>query len=437
MSHAVKVLLPHLWAFMAITGKITTFRAFRNRNYALYFGGQSISQIGTWMQRTGVYWIIFTLTHSSLMLGVTVFATQFPSFLLSLYGGIVSDRYNRYKILLITQTASMVQAILLAVLILTKHNVVWEILSLSVILGIINAFDVPVRQPLVHELVNDKADLPNALALNSSMNNLARLIGPALSGIVLQRYGAGFCFLLNALSFVAVIVSLLLMKLSPYSPQPIKKKIKSDLIEGFAYLKNTRAISMVLLMLTLVSLLVLPYNTLLPVFAKVIFKGDAATFGYMNSFIGLGAVCGTVFLASLKPGADLKIVLLINTVILGIGLILFSHISYFPMAMLIATLCGFGTMAQTTVCITLIQLSADAQMRGRVMSYVALAYFGMLPVGSLIAGAVSQKVGAPDTLLAQGIIAVIIAVSFSGLLRDTKRNKQAAVTVNITGETLN
>jgi MFS family permease len=422
---------------MAITGKITTFRAFRNRNYALYFGGQSISQIGTWMQRTGVYWIIFTLTHSSLMLGVTVFATQFPSFLLSLYGGIVSDRYNRYKILLITQTASMVQAILLAVLILTKHNVVWEILSLSVILGIINAFDVPVRQPLVHELVNDKADLPNALALNSSMNNLARLIGPALSGIVLQRYGAGFCFLLNALSFVAVIVSLLLMKLSPYSPQPIKKKIKSDLIEGFAYLKNTRAISMVLLMLTLVSLLVLPYNTLLPVFAKVIFKGDAATFGYMNSFIGLGAVCGTVFLASLKPGADLKIVLLINTVILGIGLILFSHISYFPMAMLIATLCGFGTMAQTTVCITLIQLSADAQMRGRVMSYVALAYFGMLPVGSLIAGAVSQKVGAPDTLLAQGIIAVIIAVSFSGLLRDTKRNKQAAVTVNITGETLN
>jgi MFS family permease len=437
LSHAVKVLLPHLWAFMAITGKITTFRAFRNRNYALYFGGQSISQIGTWMQRTGVYWIIFTLTHSSLMLGVTVFATQFPSFLLSLYGGIVSDRYNRYKILLITQTASMVQAILLAVLILTKHNVVWEILSLSVILGIINAFDVPVRQPLVHELVNDKADLPNALALNSSMNNLARLIGPALSGIVLQRYGAGFCFLLNALSFVAVIVSLLLMKLSPYSPQPIKKKIKSDLIEGFAYLKNTRAISMVLLMLTLVSLLVLPYNTLLPVFAKVIFKGDAATFGYMNSFIGLGAVCGTVFLASLKPGADLKIVLLINTVILGIGLILFSHISYFPMAMLIATLCGFGTMAQTTVCITLIQLSADAQMRGRVMSYVALAYFGMLPVGSLIAGAVSQKVGAPDTLLAQGIIAVIIAVSFSGLLRDTKRNKQAAVTVNITGETLN
>jgi len=404
--------------------KINTFRAFHNRNYALYFSGQSISQIGTWMQRTGVYWVIYSLTHSAFMLGVTVFATQFPSFLLSLYGGIISDRYNRYKTLLITQTASMIQAVLLSILILTHHYVVWEILSLSVILGIINAFDVPVRQPLVHELINDKADLPNALALNSSMNNIARLVGPALSGIVLQKFGAGICFLLNAVSFVAVLMSLLLMNLPKYVSTHLKKKLKSEFAEGFSYLKHTPAIGIVILMLTFISLLVLPYNTLLPVFAKVIFNGNAATFGYINSFIGLGAVCGTVFLASLKPGTDLKIVLLVNTILLGIGLILFSHITYFPLAMLFAVLSGFGTMSQTTICITLVQINSDKNMRGRVMSYVAMAFFGMLPIGSLLVGAVSQKIGAPDTMMCQGIIALIIVAIFSDFLRKEELNKK-------------
>jgi MFS family permease len=364
------------------------------------------------MQRTAVYWVIFSITHSSFMLGVTIFATQFPSFLLSLYGGIISDRYNRHKLLLATQVAAMIQAALLAILILTRHYVVWEILSLSVVLGIINAFDVPVRQPLVHELVSDKADLPNALALNSSMNNIARLVGPALSGIVLQRFGAGICFLLNAASFVAVITSLLLMKLPAYIPAVVKNNIKSDLAEGFAYLKKTPAITMVLLLLTVMSLLVLPYNTLLPVFAKVIFNGNAATFGYINSFIGLGAVCGTIFLASLKPGSNLKKILFINTVVLGAGLILFSHVTYFPLAMVFATLCGFGTMSQTTICITLIQINADKNMRGRVMSYVAMAYFGMLPLGSLLIGALSQRVHAPDAILCQGMIAIVIAGFF-------------------------
>ena len=252
---------------MKIAVKIGTFKAFQNPNYALFFTGQSISLIGTWMQRTAVYWVIFTLTHSSFMLGLAVFATQFPSFVLSLLGGIISDRYNRRKTLLVTQTASMIQAILLTILILTNHYVLWEILSLSVLLGVINAFDVPVRQPLVHELVNDKADLPNALALNSAMVNIARLIGPALSGIVLQKFGAGICFLLNALSFVAVIGSLLLMKLRPFMPNLSKKDMALELKEGFLYLKNSPAINMVILMLTCVSLLVLPYNTLLPVFA--------------------------------------------------------------------------------------------------------------------------------------------------------------------------
>ena len=339
--------------------KINTFRAFRSRNYRLYFMGQSVSLIGTWMQRTGVSWVVYTMTHSALMLGITVFATQFPSFLLSLYGGIISDRYNRYKIMLITQIAAMIQAVLLAILIFTNQYTVWEILILSVVLGIVNAFDMPARQPMVHEIIFDKTDLPNALALNSSMVNLARVLGPALSGFVLQKLGAGICFSLNALSFVAVIISLLLMKLQPYISTQSKKQVSSELVEGFVYLKKTPAIGMILLMLAIMSLLVLPYNTLLPIFAKVIFKGDAVTFGYINSFIGLGALSGAFFLASLKPATDLKIVLLVNALIFGICLMLFSHIRNFPWAMVFATLTGFGMMSLTTISNTIIQLKSD------------------------------------------------------------------------------
>jgi MFS family permease len=406
--------------------KINTFKAFRNRNYSLFFSGQSISQIGTWMQRTGVSWVVYTITHSTFMLGLSIFASQFPSFLFSLFGGIVSDRYNRYKILLFTQTASLIQALLLAILVLAKHYTVWEILSLSVILGVINAFDVPARQPLVHELISDKTELPNAMALNSSMVNLARLIGPALSGIILQKLGAGICFLLNAVSFIAVIISLLLLKLPPYKKPLEKKKFTSELSEGFSYLKHTPSISMIILMLTAISLLVLPYDTLLPVFAKVIFKGDAVTFGYIYSFIGLGAIAGTFFLASLKPGTNIKIVLLINTIIMGIGLMFFSHVSYFPLAMLFAILSGFGAMSQGTICITIIQVNADANMRGRVISYLAMAMFGMLPLGSLLIGTISQHIGAPDAMFCQGIMALIIAAVFYNFLRKDKLDKKNA-----------
>jgi MFS family permease len=404
--------------------KTNTFRAFQNRNYALFFTGQSISQIGTWMQRTGVIWVVYNMTHSTFMLGLTIFASQFPSFLFSLFGGIASDRCNRYKILLFTQTASLIQAALLAILVLTNHTTVFGLLTLSVILGIINAFDMPARQPMIHELVTDKADLPNALALNSSLVNLARLIGPALSGIILVKFGAGVCFLLNAVSFVAVITSLLLIKLPEYNPPHVKKKVTSELMEGFLYLKQNPAIGIILLMLSLVSLLVLPYDTLLPEFAKVIFKGDAATFGYISSFMGLGALAGTLFLASLKKGTDLKIVLLINIIILGFGLMLFSHIDYFPMAMLFATMSGFGAMSQTTICLTIVQVNTEAHMRGRVMSFLAMSVFGMLPLGSLIIGSISQHIGAPNTLLCQGLIAIIIAIVFSNFLRKDKLNKK-------------
>jgi MFS family permease len=378
--------------------------------------------MGTWMQKTAVVWVVYTMTHSAFMLGVTVFATQFPSFLFSLVGGVVADRYDRYKVLLFTQIASMIQAVLLAALVLSGHYYVWEILALGTVLGTINAFDVPARQPLVHELVNDKEDLPNALAFNSSMVNLAKLAGPALSGIVLQRYGAGICFLLNALSFIAVLSSLLLMRLRPYQPQLSKNRILEEMTESFSYIKNTPILRVVLLMFCFVSLFVLPYDTLLPVFAKIIFKGDAATFGYIRSFIGLGAVAGALVLASLKPGTNLKVLVLAGTVLLAFGLILFSQTTYFPLAMFFAVIFGFGNMAHNTVCLTIVQIHADPRMRGRVISYVAMVLFGMSPIGALIVGALSQKIGAQHTILLQGIIGVVIALIFSRFLLIEKMN---------------
>src|SRR6201995_1332652 len=217
--------------------KINTFKAFKSRNYRLYFTGQSISLIGAWMQKTAVSWVIYDLTHSTFMLGLTLFASQFPSFIFSLIGGVVSDRYNRFKVLLGTQVASMIQASILAVLIFAGHYAVWKILSLSVRLGVINAFDVPARQSLVYEMIEDKKDLPNALALNSSMDNLSRLIGPAIAGFVLEKFGDGTCFLLNAFSFLAVIGSLLLMRLPAYIKQVHNKNAFGELREGLAYLK--------------------------------------------------------------------------------------------------------------------------------------------------------------------------------------------------------
>lgn len=388
---------------------IGTFRAFKSRNYQLFFWGQLISRIGMWTQRTAVVWVVYTLTHSTVMIGLTYFAEQFPSFLLSIPGGIVADRYNRYKVMMQTQIASAIQAIALTILVFAGHMIVWQILSLSVLLGAINAFDVPARQPLVHDIIDDKEDLPNAIALNSTLNNLSRLIGPALAGILLAKFGAGICFLVNALSFAAVIICLLLMKLPPHKPLLVKKKIMTDLVEGFNYIRKTREIRRIILLLTSVCLLVLPYNTLLPVYAKVIFKGDSVTFGYLNSFIGLGAVTGAFTLASLKPATDFKKLLLVNTIILGISLLIFAYSTNFLVSLVIAVVCGFGTMAFVPICNTLLQMESDAHMRGRVISYFAMAAFGMLPLGSVITGSISKWIDPPAVLFSQGILALIIA----------------------------
>ena len=400
---------------------ISTFNAFKSRNYRLYFIGQSTSLIGTWMQKTAVSWVVYALTHSKFMLGLSLFASMFPSFIFSFVGGVVSDRYNRYRVLLITQVASMLQSILLTLFILSNHYTVWGILSLSFVLGIINAFDVPARQSLVSELV-DISHLGNALALNSSMANLSRLIGPAIAGLILEKLGNVFCFGLNAVSFIAVIACLLMMRLPKMQPKRNEKNILQDMKDGWKYLKETPSIKFVITMLGLISLLVLPFTTLMAVYAKDIFKGTASTFGIIDSMIGLGAFGGAIFLASLKPGKNLRKILATNTLFFGAGLALFSYMHFYPVALVFAMVAGFGMMSQITISNTLIQTTVQPNMRGRMISFFAMAFFGMQPLGGLIIGSVSQWIGVPGTVLAEGCIAILIGLLHFRFLKKHKLN---------------
>lgn len=415
--------------------KINTFNAFKSRNYRLYFIGQSVSLIGTWMQKTAVSWVIYSLTHSKFMLGVTLFATMFPSFVFSFIGGVAADRYNRFKLLLLTQAVSMAQAVLLTALIFFKHYQVWEILVLSVLLGVVNAFDVPARQSLVYEMVDDKNDLPNALALNSSMVNLSRLVGPGIAGLIIEKYGDDVCFALNALSFVAVIASLLLMKLPVYVAGTHNKNVLEELKDGLRYVRQEPSIAFILQMLALISLFVLPFSTLIPVYAKDIFHGTASTFGVIDSVIGLGAFTGAIFLASLKPGINLKLVLAAGALVFGLGLVLFSHTQYYPLALVFAAMAAFGMMAQITISNTLIQTTVAPAMRGRVISLYAMAFFGMQPLGGLIIGYASQHIGVQNTVMAEGFIAVMIGVMHIVFIRKNKHLQAVALAENVEAAT--
>jgi MFS family permease len=403
-------------------GEVNVFRALRSRNFVLYFIGRAVSQFGTWMQRTAVIWVMYTITHSAFWIGVTIFAEQFPSFLFSFWGGVAADRYDRFKVIQVTQATSIIQAVLLAVLVLTGHTAIWAILFLSVVLGIINAFDIPARQSLFNEIIADPADLSNALSLSTATASLAQLLGPALSGIILAAWGAATCFFINAASFVGVMISLMLMDRPSYHPKESKKKVTGDFIDGFSYIWKTPSIGLIILMLAIVSLLVLPYNTVLPVFAKVIFKGDAKTFGYITSLISVGAVAGTIFLASRKPGTHMRRILFYSTIIMGVGMIFFSQIKSFPLAMFFAALTGFGSIAQFTVCNIVVQSESASDMRGRAIGILLMAIFGMMPLGSVIVGAVSEHIGAPDTVLVEGILAIIVALAFIKYLTNRNAN---------------
>lgn len=393
------------------------FTAFASRNYRLYFFGQSFSLIGTWMQRTAVYWLVYEISDSAFILGITVFCAQFPSFLFSLLGGVVSDRYNRFRVLLATQVISLVQAAALAFLVYHEEYALWHILALTAALGFINAFDVPARQAMVYDMVDQREMLPNAIALNSSMVNVARLVGPALAGFALSEFGAEVCFLSNALSFLAMIISLLFMRLPRFVVRTKSASIASDLTEGFRYLKRTPEISNVMLMLAGVSLLSLPFVTLLPIYAGEIFGGNATTFGLLNSFVGIGAVSGALFLASIQPGVNLKKILFRCTLLFAVGLMAFAYMRSFPVALIFITLAGFGMMAQTTLTNTLIQTTVAIPMRGRVISFYAMIFFGMQPVGGLAVGGAAEVIGAPPTIFLQGVATLLIAVGFFPFLR--------------------
>lgn len=405
---------------------ITTFSSFRSRNFRLFFMGQSVSLIGTWMQKTAVSWVIYSITQSKFMLGLTVFSTLFPTALFSLFGGIVADRFNRYKVLLITQILSLVQAVLLTLaVIFFKEYAVWEIIGLSALLGAINGFDVPARQALVKELVNGESDLPNALALNSSMVNLSKLIGPTVAGFVLERFGDEACFAINAMSFVPVISSLLMMKLPPYASKPrSERNIKKEFRESFSYIKNTRIISSVIIFVGVMNFFVLPFTTLTPVYAKDIFAGTASTLGMIDGFIGLGAFVGALYLASLKPHTDLSRVLARNTMIFGSGLVIFSHLGIFPAALFVLVIAAFGMMSIITISNTIIQLHVPHELRGRIISIFIMVMTAMMPLGSLLIASVSQWIGVKNTVLIEGMIAIVVATFYLRYLKKERLGEE-------------
>lgn len=388
------------------------FRSLKSRNFALFFFGQFVSRVGMWMQRTAVIWVIYSITHSAFMIGVATFAEQFPSFLFSVRGGIIADRYNRYKVLMATQTLSALQAVLLTVFTFSGNYSVALILGLSVFLGLVNAYDVPVRQSMINEIIDNKEDLPNAIALNATLNMLARLAGPALAGFVLVKYGADYCFLSNAISFIAVIGAIAAMRFPKDKFIVHQSKSKARFKEALDYLAENKPIATVIWIAALSSFLVLPYVTLLPVYAKVIFKGDAATYGWLNAAIGVGAFAGTFYLASLHKRADFRKILLFNIFLSGASLMLFSYSHNLYLSLFFAIINGFSSILQSAVIITIVQSETANKLRGRVVSLIAMAMFGMLPLGSLLVGYIAPIVSAPFTLFAEGILGIIIGIVF-------------------------
>jgi MFS family permease len=408
----------------------TTFRSLRFYNFRLYFIGQSISLIGTWMERIAINWLVYTTTHSALMLGLVNFAGQIPTLLLSPYGGTISDRHNRYRILLTTQILAMLQAGTMATLVLLKVYNMYAIIGLSIVLGIINAFDTPSRQSLMIRLIEDKSDLQNAIALNSSMVNLARMLGPAVAGILLTTVGTGICFLLNALSFVAVITSLLLMKLPPMDIKKTTDSVWDGLKQGYNYLQSVPDIKLVILLMACTSFFVMPYSTLMPVFAKDIFHGDARTYSLLNSISGLGSLIGAFYMAGLKNTGNVKRIVVFACAMFSVSLALFAWSNSIWLALLLVMPAGAGAMMQIAGTNTFIQTTVSDEMRGRVISYYVMAFMGMQPLGSFVVGFATHHASARLVLCIEGIAGLCVAVIFGMLFkRSADRQKQAVTAV--------
>ncbi len=405
----------------AQAGLRTTFRSLSHRNYRLFFGGQGLSLVGTWMQQIAVSWLVYRLTHSVFMLGVVGFAGRIPTFVLAPAAGVLVDRWNRHRTLVLTQILSMIQALILAILVLTGTVLVWQIIVLTVLLGLINAFDVPARQSFVVDMIGRKEDLGNAIALNSSMVNGARLVGPSLAGILIAVVGEGLCFLANAASFLAVIVSLLAMKGIPKKPKVVHAHFLRGLKEGFSYAFGFAPIRSLLLLLALVSLMGMGYMVLMPVFAKEILHGGPNTYGFLMGATGVGALAGALFLASRKSVVGLGRIIVAASSIFGVGLIGLSLTRSFILALVFMTVVGFGMMVQMASTNTVIQTIVDEDKRGRVMSFYAMAFMGMTPFGSLVAGSLANSIGVPYTVAIGGAGCIAGSMLFSRKLPELRR----------------
>jgi MFS family permease len=400
----------------------TTLRAMRHRNFQLFFSGQLVSLIGTWMQSVAQSWLVYRLTGSSLLLGSVGFASQFPVFLASPLGGIVADRYNRHRVVIATQTASMVLAFILAALTLTHRVTVPEVFALAILLGIVNAFDLPGRQSFLVEMVG-KDDLMNAIALNSSMFNGARVVGPAIAGILVAKIGEGWCFFANAVSYIAVIIGLLLMQVPPRSFRPVGSPI-AHVIEGFVFVRHTAPIRDLLLLVGLVSLVAMPYTVLMPIFADKILHGGARGLGILMGATGVGALLAALLLAARTGVHGLGRWITLACAGFGLSLIAFSLSRSFWLSAALLVPAGFCMMLQMSSSNTLIQSMVRDDLRGRVMSVYAMMLIGMAPFGALFAGALADRVGAPVTVI-MGAVACLGAATIFGLrlpkIRDEAR----------------
>jgi len=382
------------------------FRALKSKNYRLYFIGQGISLTGTWMQQMAVGWLIYRLTKSPFMLGFVGFLGNIPTFIFTPFAGVLADRMNRHRMLIITQALEMVQALILAALIMTGKIEVWHIFALTIFLGIAVAFDAPARHAFIVEMVGKKEDLGNAIALNSLVFNAARLIGPSIAGILVALFGEGICFLCNGLSYIAVIAALLSMRITHRVIVSHDKHIIDGLKEGIDYAFNNRLIRSILLLTGLVSMMGMSYMVLMPVFAKDILQGGANTLGLLMGSTGLGALIGAFFLASREGTKGLKGLVFLTTNIFGIGLIAFSFSRALWLSMVILLFIGFGVMVQMAANNTMIQAVVHDDKRGRVMSLFMVAFMGMVPFGCLIAGALAHRFGAPNAIMMSGLSCV-------------------------------
>jgi MFS family permease len=396
------------------------WRALRHRNFRLFFGGQSISLIGTWMTRIATAWLVYRLTKSALLLGTVSFVGQIPTFLLAPFAGVLVDRLNRRHVLIWTQTLAMLQSLALAWLTLTHRITIHDVLALSAFQGVINAFDMPGRQAFMVQMVEDRADLSNAIAINSSMVNLARLIGPSFAGLVIAASNEGWCFFVDGISYIAVIISLLLMRVPVVALKRAAAPMFEQMREGWQYVSTFVPIRNILLLFALVSLMGMPYMVLMPLFAAQVLHGGAHTLGFLMGTAGVGALISALSLVVRKSVRGLIKMIPIAAAVFGAGLILFglSHVVWISLVLM--TTVGFGMMQGLTASNTIIQTLVPEDKRGRVMSYYTAAFVGMAPFGSLLAGSLAHWIGAPRTVMLTGTCCILGAAWFWSRRREIR-----------------